>query len=166
MKLSTLLVASLLALLRGAVVAFLEENYDDCVCSTLSTQCYDMEKQDECCPGYTCQWLFSNSMSEEMSCDVDPDLDTNNCELLFDSCKKDKDCCTGTNCSDGQCVPNDANTGCTSLSSFASEDEDCADIVLLLKDGSTDFGNMPIAIVSQNTSQVTFEVSHQWKEEC
>ena len=46
--------------------------------------------------------------------------------------------------------------------SALAEDGDCADIVLLLKDGSTDFDSMPIAIVSQDTSQVTFEVSYQW----
>ena len=165
MKLATLLVASLLALLRGTAVAFLEENYDDCVCSTVSTQCYDLGGQGECCPGYACQSLDTDALS----CQVDPDLDTSKCELAFQgSCKKDKDCCIGTNCNGalGQCTPNDANTGCTSSSPSPSEDgKACADIVLLLKDGSTDFGSMPIVIVSQDTSQVTFEVSHQWKEE-
>jgi hypothetical protein len=38
------------------------------------------------------------------------------------------------------------------------------DIVLLRTNGSTDFDITPIAIVSQDTSQVTFDVTHQWKD--
>jgi hypothetical protein len=51
----------------------------------------------------------------------------------------------------------------TTTAVMAKEAGDCVeDIVLLLQDGSTDFESMPIAIVSQDTSHVTFEVSHPW----
>jgi hypothetical protein len=45
------------------------------------------------------------------------------------------------------------------------EDGDCVDIALPLKDGPVGFNSMPVAIVSQDTSQVTFEVSHhKWND--